>query len=73
MYIANRVTREIYSTLDQINQIFRSFAFIQNKKKEEKIKREKKKCQILEKQRLEFHPITVNEIKRNNSTGGFGG
>lgn len=60
MYIANRVTREIYSMLDQINQIFRSFAFIQNKKKEEKIKREKKKCQILEKQRLEFHPITVN-------------
>lgn len=43
MYIANRVTREIYSMLDQINQIFRSFAFIQNKKEEEKIKREREK------------------------------
>lgn len=46
MYIANRVTREIYSMLDQINQIFRSFAFIQNKKEEKKIKREREKKNV---------------------------
>lgn len=46
MYIANRVTREIYSTFDQINQIFRSFAFIQNKEEGEKIKREREKKNV---------------------------